>query len=313
MKKVSGQIKTLKTSHYMMLHNDVVQNQLQDIASLGILTYIMSLPAEFRIYKTTLAKRWGKANTNRAFDELIEKGYIVSIKFRDGQRNLYQYLASDLPIEKSQIIETIKEIDLPIMELKSCYEDLNKSSISEVSKLEPSENAVKSTISQSPILNTSESFIQDESFTTGDYKVNNNKINNNKINNNKINKEIIIETLQRDNVVIHSNNIDKNDQRLEKIKNDNLDISTDWIDQIFLEAINKGKDNPYGYVVSAIKKFRENTSNSEKRQVKQQVESKLPSWLKNNDHKKVTADELKNLEKEYYEKKKKEINAKLGV
>lgn len=121
----TGIIKTVKTNRYTQIHNDVVQQKLKKLNSIGVLTYLLSLPEEWTIRKTDLQKRFGKAAVNQAFEELEQLGFLVSFQFRNGNRNDYAYAVSDIEFEIDAILDMAREASLPIMSIKCKYADIN--------------------------------------------------------------------------------------------------------------------------------------------------------------------------------------------
>lgn len=122
----TGIIKTVKTNRYTQIHNDVVQKKLKKLNSIGVLTYLLSLPEEWTIRKTDLQKRFGKAAVNQAFEELEEMGFLASFQFRNGNRNDYAYAVSDIEFDMSAILDMAKEAGLPLMSVKCKFPEINE-------------------------------------------------------------------------------------------------------------------------------------------------------------------------------------------
>jgi hypothetical protein len=109
-------IKTIHSNQYAQIHNNPLQN-LEDLQAIGLLAHLMSLPQDWTIYKTQLQKKFSRRAVDNAFKVLQQKGYLVSIKHREGKKNAYKYLVSDIPITKEQI--QVEVSGLQVMEIFS--------------------------------------------------------------------------------------------------------------------------------------------------------------------------------------------------
>lgn len=156
---MAGIIKVRKTANYVQVSNDAVQKKLKRADSIGILTYLISLPETWVIQKTDLMNRFGRATTSHAFKELEDTGFLVSMKFREGQRNVWAYAISDIEFTEDQVIEMIVNTGLPCLEVK-CQFDIDLTS--QLLKSGASEKPVISNVSQLSILNNSSSTIDSE-------------------------------------------------------------------------------------------------------------------------------------------------------
>lgn len=99
-----------------LIPNITIQN-LEDLKSIGLLTYLLSLPSDRQIKKTSLYSQFGKAAVNSAFKELIEKRYLFIVKVREGQLNNFEYFVADSPYTDEQIKDIINKIKKPIIEV----------------------------------------------------------------------------------------------------------------------------------------------------------------------------------------------------
>lgn len=155
----TGIIKTVKTARYVQIHNEAIQKKLKRLESIGVLTYLLSLPETWVIQKMDLYNRFGRAPVSHAFNELQAAGFLVSMKFRNGQRNVWGYAISDIEFDIDQIVEMIIETDLPCLEVKSRFEfELIENELED----KMSKNVDKSTVSQLSNFNTSGSTIENE-------------------------------------------------------------------------------------------------------------------------------------------------------
>lgn len=156
---MAGIIKVRKTANYVQVSNDAIQRKLKRADSIGILTYLISLPETWVIQKTDLMKRFGRATTSHAFKELEDTGFLVSMKFREGQRNVWAYAISDIEFTEDQIIEMVVDTGLPCLEVK-CQFDIDPTS--QFLKSGALEKPVISNVSQLSILSNSSSTIDSE-------------------------------------------------------------------------------------------------------------------------------------------------------
>ena len=113
---MSGIIKTRKENRFTTLHNEPLQN-LKNLKSIGLLSYLMSLPSDWTIYKTQLAKTFGRGPVNTAFEELLENRYLFIIKTRVGKSDNYLYYVSDTTFSDDYIREEIDNCKQPITEV----------------------------------------------------------------------------------------------------------------------------------------------------------------------------------------------------
>jgi DNA-binding Lrp family transcriptional regulator len=90
--------KSKHTSNYTVIPNEVFKNGLS-IESLGLLTYFLSLPADWKIYKTQLHAQLniGRDKLDKLFKELADKGYIETITKRNNGRIGYDHAVYDDP------------------------------------------------------------------------------------------------------------------------------------------------------------------------------------------------------------------------
>jgi hypothetical protein len=102
-------IKRIKSSQYAQIHNEPLQS-LEDIRAIGVLSHLMSLPEDWEIHKTQLYKKFGRAAITHGLKELEEKGYFLSIQYRDGKMNYYMYYISDVPFTNEEVEDILKEL-----------------------------------------------------------------------------------------------------------------------------------------------------------------------------------------------------------
>lgn len=101
-------IKSKHASNYTVIPNDVFKSGL-DLASIGLLAYLISLPHDWIVYKTKLHIQLGigRERLNTAFEKLVEAGYIVTIKKVDPITKLfdYEHIVYDKPFNGKPLTE----------------------------------------------------------------------------------------------------------------------------------------------------------------------------------------------------------------
>lgn len=86
-------------------------NKNLSLQAIGLLCNIRSYAETWDLHKTELYKRYAKnkeASVRRAWDELVECGYIVQLKRREGNKYKYIYYVTVYPFT-SKDIEEIEE------------------------------------------------------------------------------------------------------------------------------------------------------------------------------------------------------------
>lgn len=69
----SSIIKRRKTANYTQINNEPIQNDLKNLGAIGLLSYIISLPSDWTLYKTQLYKTFTRRTVESAWKILIEK------------------------------------------------------------------------------------------------------------------------------------------------------------------------------------------------------------------------------------------------
>lgn len=101
-------IKRRHTSEYAQIHNKPLQDDLEDLREIGLLSHMMSRPAEWVFHKTQLHKQFSRKNVDAAWKGLVKKRYIVGFYcHKDGQKSYY-YNVSDLPFTDEEYYEFVK-------------------------------------------------------------------------------------------------------------------------------------------------------------------------------------------------------------
>lgn len=88
-------IKRKKQNQFFIMSNDAAQNDLENLASIGLLAYIISLPADFKLHKTYLQNKFTRRTVDGAFKELTQKKYIAGFSAYVNRKKQYFYIASD--------------------------------------------------------------------------------------------------------------------------------------------------------------------------------------------------------------------------
>lgn len=92
-------IKSKHASNFTVIPNEVFKQGLS-IEAVGLLTYLLSLPHDWVIYKTHLHKTLscGRDKTDRIFKELQDAGYILSVEHRNELGKIhYEHVVYDMP------------------------------------------------------------------------------------------------------------------------------------------------------------------------------------------------------------------------
>jgi hypothetical protein len=92
-------IKSKHASNYTVLPNDVFKSGLS-LDAIGLLSYLLSLPHDWVIYKTQLHNQLGigRDKLNSAFSKLTNTGYILSVKKQNKFGKIeYEHIVYDKP------------------------------------------------------------------------------------------------------------------------------------------------------------------------------------------------------------------------
>jgi len=94
-------IKKDKDNPYVILNKQFLNNSDLTLKGKGLLTYLLSLPDDWKIYEDEIVKHHkdGKASVRSAIKELISTGYIERERIRNssGQLNGYNYYVYEVP------------------------------------------------------------------------------------------------------------------------------------------------------------------------------------------------------------------------
>ncbi|MDO6662263.1 hypothetical protein Q4571_16875 [Bacillus thuringiensis] len=110
-------IKRRHTVQYAQIHNNPLQNDLEDLRAIGLLSHLMSLPSDWVIYKTQLYKKFSRKNIDASWRELADKNYIIGFNcYINGKRKSF-YNVSDVPFDYSEYFQFV--LDTVIEQINS--------------------------------------------------------------------------------------------------------------------------------------------------------------------------------------------------
>jgi len=92
-------IKSKQASDYTVIPNKVFKSGLS-IEAIGLLSYFLSLPHDWVIYKTKLHEQLniGREKLDRMFKELQDSGYVLSVKRQQESGQFeYEHIVYDKP------------------------------------------------------------------------------------------------------------------------------------------------------------------------------------------------------------------------
>lgn len=91
--------KANKSNDVLVFNNEFLKRKDLSLKAKGLLIFLLSLPENQKIHKSELKKHFkdGQTAINTAFNELVEKGYIVVHKKRINGRLDYEYDIYNIP------------------------------------------------------------------------------------------------------------------------------------------------------------------------------------------------------------------------
>lgn len=101
-----------KSADFTQIYNKPIQKELKDLAAIGLLTYIISLPDDWTIYKTQLYKTFSRRKVESAWEILVKKGYAIDVSFyvtgKKGKMHFYRVSDAAFTQEKfSSLLKTV--------------------------------------------------------------------------------------------------------------------------------------------------------------------------------------------------------------
>ncbi|AIF43433.1 hypothetical protein [Virgibacillus sp. SK37] len=116
---LSNVIKRRKTANYTQINNLPIQEDIENLAAIGLLTYIMSLPEDWTLYKTQLYNKFTRRTVEGAWKILLEKRYAIGFKcyLQGGSKGIvYFYNVSDIPFTQDDFDSFIEDINKALLE-----------------------------------------------------------------------------------------------------------------------------------------------------------------------------------------------------
>lgn len=107
-----------KKTGFTQIYNEAVQDGLGGLAEIGLLTYLMSLPSDWKITKSHLQNRFTRRTVDTAWGKLLEKQYALEFSFfADGYKGkLYFYTVSDEKYTQDDLNNAVKNVDKQLKE-----------------------------------------------------------------------------------------------------------------------------------------------------------------------------------------------------
>lgn len=102
-------IKRKKQNKFFQMSNKSAQEDLESLSSIGLLAYIISLPDDYRLYKTQLQRKFTRRTVDAAFKELVQKRYIAGFSCYIDRKKQYFYIASDEALSTNEFGTFVKE------------------------------------------------------------------------------------------------------------------------------------------------------------------------------------------------------------
>lgn len=124
-----------KSSGFTQVYNTPIQKDLQDLGAIGLLTYLISLPDDWTIYKTHLHKEFSRRRVESSWDILVEKGYAIDVSFfvtgKKGRMHFYRvsdesYSQESFTSLLNAVIKAVEEsgqkVNLSTVETKNSFD-----------------------------------------------------------------------------------------------------------------------------------------------------------------------------------------------
>jgi len=79
--------------NYSVIDNEYLRRGNMSLRAMGLLTYLLHLPDDWVIHKSEVQSHFpeGRGAFNTAFDELVDKGYIIHTTGRDDKGHFKHY------------------------------------------------------------------------------------------------------------------------------------------------------------------------------------------------------------------------------
>lgn len=96
-------VRSKRRETYTKIDNEIFKN-VNDLVAVGLLAYLLSLPDDWVVYKTTIYPKFsqGRGAVDKAFKTLKELGYLVGKNKRGekGQMNGYEWIVYETPFDR---------------------------------------------------------------------------------------------------------------------------------------------------------------------------------------------------------------------
>ena len=243
MKNLPGIVKVRKTSFYTQVHSHPIQQDLEDLRSIGLLAYVQSMSEDFVLHKSFLYSKFSRRNVEAAIKELTEKNYWFSLKLHYQGQLVYAHYVSDVIFSEEQIIEEVFGLEgAKFLGISTGHEGLEKHLHDLYNSKKDRQISVYSV----------EQNVQHDLYSTN-CTSNYNELNNNELNNNQL-KDI------KDVNNVASVPISKDAERILSLKAKwcHQGISPDWIESIYEQSIERGIANKMAYVNKAASTYLDN-------------------------------------------------------
>lgn len=102
-----------KNKGFESIPRELLQDENLSLEAIGLLSHICSLPETWKIYKTQLYKKFKKnkrTSVQRIWKELVESGYILEFRKREGKKYVYEYVYSLTPFSIDEISDVVESM-----------------------------------------------------------------------------------------------------------------------------------------------------------------------------------------------------------
>lgn len=143
-------VRSKRRDTYTKIDNEIFKN-VNDLVAVGLLAYLLSLPDDWTVYKTTIYPKFkqGRGAVDRAFKILKELGYLVGKRKKDSKGLIdgFEWIVYETPFDRGFIHTT--EIGL----MESSIPPKSIDSISIPMEIHRMENGVLLTTNNKPTTN----------------------------------------------------------------------------------------------------------------------------------------------------------------
>lgn len=102
-----------KEKGFTQIYNTPIQHDLRNLNTIGLLTYILSLPADWVVRKTHLHNQFTRRTVDNAWKHLVEENYAIDISFYAtgyGKGRIHLYKVSDEKYTDDDIYNYYKNV-----------------------------------------------------------------------------------------------------------------------------------------------------------------------------------------------------------